>query len=36
LLAALPALMLDALMEGVALLIAGGWVVFGSPRPPSR
>src|SRR3954465_4106978 len=34
LLAALPALMLDALVEGVlALLIAGGWVVFGVPSP---
>jgi len=34
LLAALPALMLDALMEGVlALLIAGGWVVFGVTSP---
>src|SRR4029078_13218354 len=34
LLAALPALMLDALMEGVlALLIAGGWVVFGLSLP---
>ena len=34
LLAALPALMLDALLEGVlALLIAGGWVVLGVATP---
>jgi anion transporter len=34
LLAALPALMLDALLEGVlALLIAGGWVVLGVTTP---
>ena len=34
LLAALPALMLDALLEGVlALLIAGGWVMFGVTTP---
>jgi anion transporter len=33
-LAALPALMLDALLEGVlALLIAGGWVVLGVTTP---
>ena len=34
LLAALPALMLDALLEGVlALLIAGGWVLLGVTTP---